>query len=535
MRSLVLRIYVALVAVLLVFAALAGWLVNRHFEAERQAVRLALAERAASWAALAREALPPPEAPAPQQALALQSLSQGLRLPLALEDAQGARLATSEAFARREAQREAQREARAADDSSHTRGGRWRERALTRLPLGDGRALLVWRPAGRAGPYPPFGPDGPAGAYPPSGPAGAFPPFGPPGPRGPMDDRNGNGRPDGLELLEGPTWRAAGGLLLLLGGLFIAVAAAAWPVARRLTRRLEALQRGVETFGQGALAHRVAEDGRDEVSALARSFNQAAGRIESLVTANRQLLANASHELRSPLARLKMAVTLLEMPPSTEAPPATPQQEAHRREKLSREVHANIAELDEMVEEVLLASRLDAAPPDALVGGEPVDLRALSLQEAERARSESDGPPEWVLKEGPAFPDAPAWVRGDERLLRRALRNLLQNARRYGGQQADLQLLATPGSWVLSVEDRGPGVPVPLRERIFEPFFRLPGQGEASGGVGLGLSLVRQIAERHGGRVRCEGRASGGGPNDGADDGSDVAPGSAFRLELPAA
>ena len=100
-------------------------------------------------------------------------------------------------------------------------------------------------------------------------------------------------------------------------------------------------------------------------------------------------------------------------------------------------------------------------------------------------------------------------VQGDERLLRRALRNLLENARRYGGGEITLsaeRVAGPPPCAELRVCDRGPGVPEALRERIFEPFFRLPGHAEREGGVGLGLALVKQIAERHGGSVRCEAR-----------------------------
>src|SRR5205085_9540270 len=122
----------------------------------------------------------------------------------------------------------------------------------------------------------------------------------------------------------------------------------AYPVVRRLTRRLEALKRGVEQFGAGALDHRVAISGADEVAAVAASFNIAAARVEALVQAHRSLLANASHELRSPLARMRMAVSMLD--------DATPQQ----RERLKREIETNVGELDALVEEVLLASRLDA-------------------------------------------------------------------------------------------------------------------------------------------------------------------------------
>src|SRR6476661_4097899 len=101
-------------------------------------------------------------------------------------------------------------------------------------------------------------------------------------------------------------------VLLMFLGIALVVAVAAYPVVRRLARRLERLQRDVDAWGEGDLSVRVAVEGRDEVARLAASFNQAAGRIEALVEARRALLANASHELRSPLARLRMAAELLQ-------------------------------------------------------------------------------------------------------------------------------------------------------------------------------------------------------------------------------
>jgi len=100
---------------------------------------------------------------------------------------------------------------------------------------------------------------------------------------------------------------------------------------------------------------------------------------------------------------------------------------------------------------------------------------------------------------------APTSVVGEERLLRRALRNLLENARRYGGSEVEVLIESQAGQAVVRVCDRGPGVPEAMRERIFESFFRLPGHAEQAGGVGLGLSLVKQIAQRHGGSVRAKG------------------------------
>jgi signal transduction histidine kinase len=289
-----------------------------------------------------------------------------------------------------------------------------------------------------------------------------------------------------------PAWQQGLGLVVVLVMLFIAVAAGAYPVVRRLTRRLEALKRGVEQFGAGQLDHRVVVNGHDEVAAVATSFNIAAERVEALVRSHQSLLANASHELRSPLARMKMAVSMLE-----EAGPT-------QRLRLKNEIDTNVAELDALVEEVLLASRLDAAPTPER--DERVELLGMAAEEAARVDAIVDGVPTFVI--------------GEERLLRRALRNLLENARRYGGSEVEVQIAAPGREAVVRVCDRGPGVPEAMRERIFEAFFRLPGHAEQAGGVGLGLSLVKQIAERLGGSVRCEGRDGGG---------------SCFVLQLPVA
>ena len=449
MKTLYLRIYLTVVAVLLLFALVAGWLLQRNIEHERARMEAGTSERLAAWGDLLQNALPPVAAPRGEQGQALIEWSERLRLPLALDDATGERIATSPSFARR------------SGAGALEAGDVNERRAPQRVALSDGRALWIVRPGGLRG-----------------------------GPRGPA----------GRRLAEPPFFLRGSGLLATLGALFVAVAIGAYPVVRRLTRRLEALQRGVDAFGAGALHHRVDAGGRDEVAALAGSFNTAAARIESLVQANRSLLANASHELRSPLARLKMALALLE-----EAP-------AERRTGLREEIARNIAELDALVEEVLLASRLDArergiGATDARVR-DAVDVVGLAAEEAARVEARLELPP----SDAPASASLPLTLFGDERLLRRALRNLLENARRYGGSGApELQLRrSAAGGLELRVCDRGPGVPASERERIFEPFYRLPGHAELTGGVGLGLALVRQIARHHGGEVRCEARVGGG-------------------------
>ncbi len=276
--------------------------------------------------------------------------------------------------------------------------------------------------------------------------------------------------------------RHAYGVLMILGLLIVAIAVGAYPVARRITRRLERLQGRVDALGAGDLTTRVEVEGRDEVATLARSFNRAANRIEQLVNAQRSMLAGASHELRSPLARIRMAIELL---PGDERP------------ELRLRLSQDIAELDDLIGELLLASRLDAI--DHLEHTEEVDLLALLAEEGLRTGAEVSG--------------APVCVLGDPRMLRRLIRNLLENARRYASDspiEASVLPLDTSGAR-LCIADRGPGVPMLECEQVFEPFYRLAGHQEHSdGSVGLGLALVRQIARHHGGDARCAPRPGGG-------------------------
>jgi signal transduction histidine kinase len=292
--------------------------------------------------------------------------------------------------------------------------------------------------------------------------------------------------PDGRWLAARPPRReyrsfAPLGVVLTFGLLALAVAVGAYPVVRRATRRLEHLKTSVEALGAGDLATRVPVEGRDEVAALAASFNRSAERIEGLVGAHKSLLANASHELRSPLARIRMAVEML----GDRAKP-----------ELRAGLERDIAELDALVDEILLASRLDSVA--ALDAREEVDVLAAAAEECARVDAALEG--------------EPVMVAGDPRLLRRMIRNLLENARRYGnGTAIDVTVGKRPGGGaVLRVCDRGPGVPGGERERIFAPFYRLTGAAERAGGVGLGLALVRQIARKHGGDAKCLPRAGGG-------------------------
>jgi signal transduction histidine kinase len=269
------------------------------------------------------------------------------------------------------------------------------------------------------------------------------------------------------------------GFHFVLAVMVVAILVGAFPVVRHITRRLERLQRGVESLGAGDFTARVNIEGQDEIARLADAFNRSAGRIEQLVGAHKSLLANASHELRTPLARIRLALEL-----SKESV------DPGRRTGLEQD----IAELDGLVDEILLASRLDTVS-ESLVK-EDVDLLALTAEEGARFDN--------VRLEG-----TPVVIRGDARLLRRLVRNLLENARRHGAPPTEVRVARAASEATLTVWDNGPGVPPVEFENVFLPFHR-PKQSPA-GGTGLGLSLVRQIARRHGGEARCQVMESQGG------------------------
>jgi signal transduction histidine kinase len=257
-------------------------------------------------------------------------------------------------------------------------------------------------------------------------------------------------------------------IALFLGSIALVVALGALPVVRRLTGRLERLQHGVESLGAGDLRARVKVEGRDEVARLAQSFNHAAGRIESLVDSHKALLAHASHELRTPLARIRLGLELVDAAPERKL-----------------ELEKNIAELDQLVDEILLASRLDAT--ERLDVCEQIDLAALAAEECARYDDCS--------VEGKAV-----MVEGDPVLLRRMIRNLVENAKLHGQPPIEVSVGSQNGQAVLNVADLGPVIAEEARERLFSAFYRVPGKGGAKGS-GLGLALVRQIARRHGGEV----------------------------------
>ncbi|MGL4576988.1 MAG: sensor histidine kinase [Burkholderiaceae bacterium] len=280
-----------------------------------------------------------------------------------------------------------------------------------------------------------------------------------------------------LQLLKPPD--AVPGLDSVIASLTLValgVALATYPIVRRITRRLERLKASVELLGAGKFDVQVDVQGNDEVATLAKTFNESARRIAQLVESNRSLLANASHELRSPLARVRMATELLAQKSAAADGPEV------------NEIRLSIRELDALIDEILTGSSLERVGfVEAPVATE---LAALVQQECARV--------------GAQFHATPVILNVHPVLYRRMVRNLLENAVKYGlGRPVDVHLQAKDGRAELNVCDEGIGVPSSETERIFEPFYRRQGASEVSGGVGLGLSLAREIARKHGGDIDC--------------------------------
>ena len=285
-----------------------------------------------------------------------------------------------------------------------------------------------------------------------------------------------------------PLWRPA----LVVALALVVVAVATRPLAQRISRPVERLTAAARRLGGGDLSARAPADGAharraDEITELTRAFNEMAERVERLVRAEKDLLANVSHELRSPLARIRVALALL------------PREAADDR-RLS-DIERDLAELDRLVEDVLTTARLEATGLPTHLG--TVDARALLADLVERARHDPLTAALAVrIEDGP-----PLMLTADEALLRRALWNLVENAAKYGAPPVSLSASLAGERVVFGVEDAGEGVAASDRERVFAPFYRGDAartpdpHGDARRGVGLGLTLARRVAEVHGGAI----------------------------------
>ena len=257
--------------------------------------------------------------------------------------------------------------------------------------------------------------------------------------------------------------------------------------AYHLTSPVRRLRSVVDCFGRGDFSARAPATRKDELGELARSFNQMASRIQTLLAAERRLLLDISHELRSPLARLGVAVELAR----------SGEDRDHMLDRIQKEADR----LNELVAELLQVTRVEADPSmqkndlvhlDELLG----DIVYDSLLEAKAKECT-------LLLKAPV----PALLSGDEELIRRALENVIRNAIRYAPRatSVDIELAKTSGSALVTVRDYGPGVPPEALTRIFDPFYRVDSdRNRASGGLGLGLAIARRSVELHKGKLAAQ-------------------------------
>jgi signal transduction histidine kinase len=307
----------------------------------------------------------------------------------------------------------------------------------------------------------------------------------------------GEGGPRGYVVLE--SLRRAPGkppfLEIAVAVLLVALAAGAALLGRSLARPLDRLARTAQALGAGDLRARTGVARTDELGAVASAFDDMADRLEKLVRSQTELLANVAHELRTPLARIRVALDLADAGDAAVA-----------RESLA-EIAEDLGELEALVNDILASARIDLADGTATSGAPTLHVTALEVAElargaAERLRHRHPGRT-IELELEPGLPR----VRGDAVLLRRAVDNLLDNARKYSPPHAPIRLRATrqgPGV-VVQVIDAGDGIAPEDLSRLFTPFFRGDkSRARKTGGVGLGLSLARRIVEAHGGTLVAE-------------------------------
>jgi two-component system, OmpR family, sensor kinase len=264
------------------------------------------------------------------------------------------------------------------------------------------------------------------------------------------------------------------------------VALLCYALALHLAAPVRDLQRAVDQFGKGDLQARAPAKRRDELGELARTFNTMADRIQTLLNAERRLLMDISHELRSPLARLSVAIELARAGAENQAPLDRIQKEAER--------------LNMLVNELIEVTRAEGDP--AHRRHETIDLNDLLAEVVEDCSIEADAR-HCTLK---FTPGAGRTVDGDPELLRRAVENVVRNAIRYAppATAIEVSLTEADGKARVSVRDEGPGVPDEAIHNIFEPFYRVDSdRNRTSGGVGLGLAIARRAVELHQGAIHA--------------------------------
>ena len=281
------------------------------------------------------------------------------------------------------------------------------------------------------------------------------------------------------------------GLLILLAGV------AVWFGVGRGLAPLATLRREIESRSHRDLSALPEQQAPQEVRPLIHAMNGLLARLGTAISAQQRFIADAAHQLRTPLAGIKTQTEL-----------ALRQARAEEMQATLKQLHGATDQTARLVNQLLSLARAEPASDRAAREHAPIDLVALAR----------DTSTEWVPRAlardidlGFESPHAAARVEGDAFLLKEMVNNLLDNAVRYTqpGGQVTVRVTLEPGSMVLTVEDNGPGIPETERERVFERFYRVLGSGAE--GAGLGLAIVREIALSHGGQASLGAGANGTG------------------------
>jgi two-component system sensor histidine kinase CpxA len=280
-------------------------------------------------------------------------------------------------------------------------------------------------------------------------------------------------------------------LMLALAVLIIALVS--FLLASMLVKRLRSLRETVQVISDGDLSARVTLGGQDEISALATDFNRMADRIGEMMASQRQLVSDVSHELRSPLARLRIALELAER--------------ADDPRQMLQKIAKEADELEHMVSSLLSLARMESG--QSVLEKHPQSLCPLLRKIIDDANFEGKASQRRVVLKSCEDIE----LQMDTVLMQSAIENVIRNALHYTPQGGEVQVTVEPSGEQIRIiiEDQGPGVPEKELERLFEPFARV---GEArdrhSGGYGLGLAITGKALQAHAGKAHAENRPQGG-------------------------
>ncbi len=278
--------------------------------------------------------------------------------------------------------------------------------------------------------------------------------------------------------------------VILTGGLVC------YALARYLSSPIGKLREATQKLARGDLQTRVADEvgnRHDELAALARDFDEMAERIENLINSQKRLTRDVSHELRSPLARLNVALELAKAKSNGDT------------NKLLDRIEREGKQLNDMISQILTLSKLESQ-------SETIEKREINIGKlVERVVADADFEAESLGKKVEIVANSDSKIFGNENLLRSAVENVLRNAVRYTNEKVEVSVNGSSSETVIKIRDYGVGVPEDELAKLFTPFHRVAeARDRKSGGVGLGLAIAEQAVQAHKGKISAQNAKDGG-------------------------